>query len=97
MSETPGSESEALASFVGKAVVVDTSTPILYIGTLEGVDEFFLTLADCDVHDVGEGASTKEVYCIEARKFGVKKNRRLVKLRKALVVSISLLDDVIEY
>jgi small nuclear ribonucleoprotein (snRNP)-like protein len=90
-------ESRELEEFVGKVVVVDTSTPILYLGKLESVDNFFLTLVDCDVHDVSEGASTKELYCIEAKKHGVRINRNQVKVRKALIVSISLLEDVIEY
>ena len=90
-------DTEGLREFIGRNVVVDTSTPILYIGRLESVDDFFLTLANCDVHDTNEGSSTKELYCIEAKKHGVKKNRRRVKVRKALIVSISLLDDVIEY
>ncbi len=91
------SEAEGLKGFVGSDVVVDTSTPIVYIGRLEEVDDFFLTLTDCDVHDTNEGASTKELYCIEAKKHGVKQNRARVKVRQALVVSISLLRDVIEY
>ena len=97
MSGKAKDEAGELSEFTGKVVVVDTSTPILYIGRLADVGDFFLTLEGCDVHDVSEGASTKELYCIEARKHGVKKNRSRVKVRKALVVSISLLDDVIEY
>lgn len=97
MSRTGKSEAEELREFVGKLVVVDTSTPLFYIGELENIDEHFMTIANCDVHDINEGASTKEVYCIEARKHGVKMNRLRVKVRKAIVVSISLLDDVIEY
>ena len=91
------SEAEGLKEFVGENVVVDTSTPIIYIGKLESVDDFFLTLVSCDVHDTNEGASTKELYCIEAKRHGVKQNRARVKVRKALVASISLLEDVIEY
>ena len=91
------SEAKGLEKFVGSEVVVDTATPIVYIGRLEEVDESFLTLADCDVHDTTEGSSTKELYCIEAKKHGVKKNRARVKVRQPFVVSVSLLEDVIEY
>ena len=97
MSATAGDETGALKEYVGKQVVVDTSTPIFYIGTLDSVDDLFLTLTGCDVHDISEGSSTKELYCIEAKKFGIKKNRTRVKVRKSLMVSISLLEDVIEY
>jgi len=86
-----------LDEFTGSEVVVDTATPIIYLGKLEDVDDFFLTLVNCDVHDVNEGASTKEVYCIEAKKHGIKMNRRKVKVRRDVVVSISLLEDIIEY
>ena len=34
---------------------------------------------------------------MEAAKFGVKANRRKVSLRKDVIVSISLLEDVIQY
>jgi small nuclear ribonucleoprotein (snRNP)-like protein len=97
MSRADKSEAEELKQFVGKEVVVDTSTPLFYIGELESIDEHFMTIKNCDVHDINEGSSTKEVYCIEARKHGVKMNRLRVKVRKALVVSISTLEDVIEY
>jgi len=90
-------EKEELAEFIGKVVVVDTSPPLFYIGTLESLESHYLTLTDCDAHDVNEGVSTKEVYCIEAKKHGVKKNRVRVKVRRDVIVSISLLDDVIEY
>jgi hypothetical protein len=97
MTKPRKNEAEELREFVGRHVIVDTSTPLFYLGELENVDEHFMTIKNCDVHDVNEGASTKEVYCIEAKKHGVKMNRLRVKVRKALVVSISLLDDIIEY
>ncbi len=97
MSGKKKAESGPLDEFIGNDVVVDTSTPILYLGKLESVDDFFITLVDCDVHDVNEGASTKELYCIEAKKHGIKMNRKRVKVRKGVVVSISLLEDIIEY
>ena len=83
--------------FKGRDVVIDTSTPLLYIGRLEDASEHFLVIVECDVHDLAEGSSTKEVYCIEAKKYGIKKNRRRVMVRRDIIASISLLDDVIEY
>ena len=44
-----------------------------------------------------ETATTKEVYCLEARKFGIKKNRERVLIRFDKVISISALNDIIEY
>jgi len=86
-----------LQELVGNDVVLDTASPYLYIGRLVEVDEWIIRLEDVDVHDASETRTTKEVYVIEASKFGVKKNRRSVLVRTDRVVSISLLSDVIEY
>ncbi len=83
--------------FLGKPVVVDTTSPLLYIGTLKAVDDHFLELETTDVHDRGEGHSTNERYALESRKSGVRANRKRVAIRLPAVVSLSLLDDVIPY
>jgi len=92
----PG-EAESLSDLLHQQVVLDTRGTYLYIGTLAAVDECIYVLEDADVHDGAEGASTKEVYIMEAKKFGVKKNRHRVLVRKSEVISLSLLSDVIEY
>lgn len=86
-----------LKRFIGKNVVLDTNTPIVYIGRLESVSEKFIALKDVDVHDTAGGGSTKEVYCIDTRKYGVKKNRNFALVGRNAVISISLLEDVVEY
>lgn len=86
-----------LEDMLRRDVVIDTTTPLLYIGRLVDVGEHFITLEDVDVHDTTEGTSTKEVYCIDAKKYGIKKNRKRVLIVRKMVVSISLLEDVIEY
>ena len=88
---------QGLRGYVGAVVVIDTATPLIYLGTLTLVEPGFLTLADVDVQDAAQIQSTKEVYILEAKKTGVKKNRRQVKVRADLIVSISRLEDVIEY
>ena len=87
----------ALEGYVGKDVVLDTRAPIVYLGRLEAVDEWFFSLADVDVHDMTEARSTKEKYILEARKYGVKKNRHAALVRRDEVISLSKLDDVIAY
>jgi hypothetical protein len=86
-----------LKHFTGKNVVLDTSTPIVYIGRLESVSEKFIGLKNVDVHDTSGGGSTKEVYCIDARKYGIKKNRNFALVSRNAVISVSLLEDVVEY
>lgn len=95
--QKPASEPDAMARLVGSVVVLDTSTPYLYLGTLKEWEEHYLVLADADVHDTSEGHCGKDLYILEARRNGVQKNRREVTVRRSLVVSISKIDDVVLY
>ena len=70
---------------------------ILSLGTLVSVLDNFLEMKDVDVHDRGEGLSTKEKYVMEVRRFGVKPNRREVSVRKHLIIGVSKLEDVLDY
>jgi len=81
----------------GQVVVVDTDSRFVYVGTLKGVDDQFLVLADADAHDTTETTSTKEQYVMEIRRFGVRANRKEISVRKSLVVSVSKLEDVLLY
>jgi hypothetical protein len=78
-------------------VVLDTTSHFVYIGKLEDVSEHFVTLKDTDVHDRRESPSMNEQYVHEAKKFGVRYNRKRVHVRLEEVISFSLLDDVVEY
>ena len=91
------SPTEELTAYIGKDVILDTRGELLYIGRLEHVGEWFLTLADADVHDLTESRTRKDVYLIEAARFGVKKNRHKVMVRNREIVSLSTLDQVIVY
>lgn len=90
-------DAHELDGFMNREVVLDTRGAILYLGRLVKVLDHFYELADADVHDVLEGRTSKELYVMEARKHGVKKNRKQVYVRKAEIVSISRLEDVVEY
>ncbi len=90
-------EAQELQPFTGHQVVLDTRGELVYIGTLEKVGSWFLTLTDADVHDLQETRTSKEVYIMEAAKHGIKKNRQSVLVRRSEVVSISLLTEVIQY
>lgn len=90
-------DKEGWAPLVGQVVVVDTDSSFVYLGTLAHVDDHFLVMKDVDAHDRKEGPSTKEQYVMDTKRFGVKANRKEVSVRKAVVVSVSRLDDVVTY
>lgn len=92
-----GDEAQDVADMVGQAVVVDTRSMLIHIGTLTRWGEAFVELSDCDVHDVQEDRSTKELYAMESARDGVRQNRRRVLIRKEEVVSVSSLADVIVF
>jgi hypothetical protein len=84
-----------LTSLLEKEVVLDVAGPYVFLGRLVGGDEKYLALADADVHDLRDTATTREEYVIAARRHGVAPNRTRVFVRTADVVSISALKDVI--
>ena len=88
-----------LDQFLNRRVVIDTSGPLLYIGTLRRFDAAGYWLADADVHDRTDGHSTKESYISETHELergGSRRvNRRLVFVERAAVMSVSALDDVV--
>lgn len=87
-----------LAEYLGHPVVVDVrSHTLTYLGILKEVTPFSLILADVDVHDTHESKTSREVYVMESRKYGIKANRREVAIVLAEVVSVSRLGDIIVY
>lgn len=90
-------DNDAWKAWIGQVVVVDTTSSYVYIGTLADVGDHFLAMKDVDAHDRNEGVSTKEKYIMEAKRFGVKPNRKEVSVRKAVIVGLSRLEDVITY
>lgn len=90
-------DAKGIPNYHEKNVVVDTHSNFLYIGKLEDVGEHFVILRDADVHDCRQSPSMNEKYIMEAKKFGVRCNRKRVHIRLQEVVSMSLLEDVIEY
>ena len=88
---------EPWAELVGSEILVDTDTGFVIIGKLEDARAGSLSLAEADVHDMRDSSVTKEVYALEAMKYGVRSNRKRVHVRMARVVCVSLLEDVIRY
>ena len=88
---------DELKAHIGHDIVLDTRTSFVYIGKLESIGEHFLTLTDVDVYDTSETQTRKEVYVYETRKYGIKRNRARCSVRITEVVSLSRLEDVVEF
>ena len=90
-------EAERLQDIIGRAVVLDTDSALLYVGTLAKVDDLFYELTDADAHDTRTSTTPRDLYIINVRKLGIKQNRNRVLVRRDRVVSLSALDDVTDY
>jgi hypothetical protein len=89
--------SAGFAELVGQVVVVDIDGPVIYIGRLAAVGEDSLQLEEVDVHNLGDSATGRDKYLIEACKLGVRPNRRKAEVRLARVVGVSRLEDIIDF
>jgi hypothetical protein len=85
-----------LEEFVGQKVVVDLRSPFVCLGTLQGFDEHSLDLRAADLHDLRDTVTTREVYVVESKRTGIKRNRKRVLIVRADVVAVSVLADVID-
>jgi small nuclear ribonucleoprotein (snRNP)-like protein len=95
--ESPMNESDRLKGLLGRIVVIDTDGPNLYAGTLASVDEWFYELTEADVHDSTSTSTTRDVYILNVKRYGIKRNRDRVLVRHDRVVSLSALDEVTAY
>ncbi len=77
-------------------VVLDVVSPYVIIGTLTGWDDRYLILKDADVHDLRDTTTTRELYVLETRRFGVRISRERVLVKLNEVVTISALADVLD-
>ncbi|MBI3097635.1 MAG: hypothetical protein HYY93_05220 [Planctomycetes bacterium] len=90
-------QQKAWERFVGREVIIDTSSHFLFIGTLREVDSAFVTLGLSDVHDRSESSSSKEKYTMDTKKYGLKADRKSVSIRIENIICVSPMEDVIEY
>ncbi len=90
-------EAERMKELVGRLVVLDTDTALVYVGTLAKADDHFYELTDADVHDSRASTTPRDLYIINVAKYGVKKNRDRALVRRERVISLSALDDVTQY
>jgi hypothetical protein len=83
-------------ALIGQVVVVDTSSPYVYLGVFSGRQGDFLLLADADAHDLRDTQTSREKYVLDCRRFGVHPNRKWVWVSLREVVGVSRLVDVVE-
>lgn len=86
-----------LKKLVGKEVVVDTDTHLVFLGRLATVGKDYLELDEADAHSIYDTHTSREIYVMEAHKYGIRHNRRNVLIRMDRVVSVSALADIAEY
>jgi len=92
-----GTETDELDDYLDRDVVVDTASSTVYVGRLVKWGAHFVELLGVDVHDLAAGTSTKDGYVLAALKHGIQKNRRRVLIRKDVILSLSRLDEVINF
>ncbi|MFO1021321.1 MAG: hypothetical protein U0903_11580 [Planctomycetales bacterium] len=94
MTEQQREQNSGLSRYLGREVVLDVSSPYVYLGTLTGEDHRYVTLENADVHDLRDTKTTRELYIVESRRHGIRTNRAVVLVRKDEIVSVSALSDV---
>ncbi|WP_171184572.1 hypothetical protein [Alienimonas chondri] len=85
----------SLEALRGEPVVLDLAAQWVYLGTLKSWDEVHLVLSDADAHDLRDTSTTRELYVLEAARYGVAPNRKQALVRRDAVVGISRLEDVL--
>jgi hypothetical protein len=90
------SGSRLLDDLLGEIVIADLVSPYVCLGLLSRVDGFYFELSDADLHDLRDSTKNRETYIIDSVRFGIRRNRKRVLLRRDEVVAISRLQDVAE-
>lgn len=82
-------------ALLGREVVLDMASRYVILGKLITYDDRLLVLEDADVHDLRDTSTTREVYVVESKRFGIRTNRARVIVVQSEIVSLSALDDVV--
>ncbi len=85
-----------LDEFLDAKVVIDLISPYVCLGKLTRYDEHYLELKNADLHDLRDTETTRELYIADSVATGIKRNRKRVLIRRAEVVAVSLLEDVVD-
>ena len=76
-------------------VVLDTGTPIVYIGQLVEITPHTFVLNSADMHDCRNGHANPEIYVAQVHREGLDVNRRNIVVMRSVVISVSRLADVV--
>lgn len=85
-----------LDEYLNQRVVVDLNSPYVCLGKLSRFTDDFLELKNADLHDLRDTDTSRENYVAESVATGIKRNRKRVLIRRAEVVAISTLEDVVD-
>lgn len=83
-------------NLLGQVVVLDVSSPFVYVGRLIEQQHDYLLLEEVDVHDLRDTSTTREQYVTQVKRLGLTSNRRWAWVRLSELVGLSRLEDVIE-
>lgn len=85
-----------LDELLDQKVVIDLVSPYVCLGKLARYDDHFIELRNADLHDLRDTDTTRELYVADSAATGIKRNRKRVLIRRAEVVAISKLEDVVD-
>ena len=84
-----------VANLVGQIVVLDLSSPFVYIGLLAEDQGEYLVMDMADAHDLRDSPTTREKYVLNCREHGVRPNRGRTWVNRREIVALSRLEDVL--
>ena len=85
-----------LDAMIGQVVVVDMASTYVCLGTLAAYDRDFLEIADADLHDCRDSTKNRETYVFDSVRFGIRRNRAKVLVRRDEMVAITRFADISE-
>ncbi len=85
-----------LDAMTGQVVGVDMASTYVCIGTLAADDRDSLEAADADLHDCRDGKKNRETYVFDSVRFGIRRNRATVLVRRDEMVDITRFADISE-
>lgn len=88
--------SNVAETLVGQIVVIDLKSTYVCLGTLESIDDHFLALTDADLHDFRDSSANRETYVYDSVRFGIRRNRARVLIRRDEIVAITRFADIAE-